>query len=218
MKLSKLIFRTTFIVAFTSIIVASIISIFFQYNNYLLDNKYIHDEFTQNNKELIKNEVNKVLEYIYYRQAKIQKEHKNASLEEKSQLEEQLKEEILEWIATLRYGKDNYIFVNTIQGYGLLFNGKKLDEPFYWKEDDVFQQELKASMKEEGDYFYYKFKKLNGQKEFPKMAYVVRYKPWDWIVGSGVYIDEIEEKLAIKNEKLKSNILYQVYFLQKILL
>ncbi len=217
MKLSKLIFRTTFIVAFTSIIVASIISIFFQYNNYLLDNKYIHDEFTQNNKELIKNEVNKVLEYIYYRQAKIQKEHKNASLEEKSQLEEQLKEEILEWIATLRYGKDNYIFVNTIQGYGLLFNGKKLEEPFYWKEDDVFQQELKASMKEEGDYFYYKFKKLNGQKEFPKMAYVVRYKPWDWIVGSGVYIDEIEEKLAIKNEKLKSNILYQVYFLLSVI-
>lgn len=217
MKLSKLIFRTTFIVAFTSIVIASIISIFFQYNNYLLDNKYTHNEFTQYNKELIKNEAKKVLDYINYRQERIKKEHPNATLQERAILQKQLQDEILEWVATLRYGKENYLFVNTTNGYALVFSGKKLEEPFYWKEDKVFQQELNASMKEDGGYFFYQFKKLNTQKEFPKMGYVLQYEPWNWLIGSGIYIDEIEEKLASKNEQLKNNIFYQIYFLLSVI-
>jgi len=217
-KLSKLIFRTTFTVAFTSIVIASIISIFFQYNNYLLDNKYIKNEFTQNNKELIKSEVNKVLEYIHYRQNKIQKEYSNATALQKDALQKELQEEILEWIATLRYGKENYIFVNTLDGFALVFNGEKLEQPLYWKEDLVFQKELKASQNHEGGYFNYWFKKLNTNKEFPKMAYVIQYKPWEWMIGSGVYIDEIEEKLEIKNQELRNTILYQIYFLISVIM
>jgi diguanylate cyclase (GGDEF)-like protein/PAS domain S-box-containing protein len=212
-KLSKLIFRTTFTVAFTSIVIASIVSIFFQYNNYLLDTKYLKNEFTQNNKELIKSEVQKVLEYIHYRQNKLQKESSTATFLQKEMLQKRLQEEILEWIATLRYGKENYIFVNTLDGYALVYNGEKLEQPFYWKEDDVFQKELKASYNQNGGYFNYLFKKLNTNDEFPKMAYVIQYEPWNWMIGSGVYIDEIEEKLEIKNQELQDTILYQIYFL-----
>ncbi|MGD9554328.1 MAG: cache domain-containing protein [Arcobacteraceae bacterium] len=179
MKLSKLIFRTTFTVAFTSIVIANIVSIFFQYNNYLLDTKYLKNEFTQNNKELIKSEVHKVLEYIHYRQNKLQKDSSDATFLQKEVLQKRLQEEILEWIATLRYGKENYIFVNTLDGYALVYNGEKLEQTFYWKEDDVFQKELKASYNQNGGYFNYLFKKLNTNDEFPKMAYVIQYEPWN---------------------------------------
>lgn len=218
MKLSKLIFRTTFIVAFTSIVIASIISIFFQYNNYVLDTQYIKNEFTQNNKELIKSEVHKVLEYIHYRQNKLQKEYPQINTVQDEVLQKNLQEEILEWIATIRYTKENYIFVNTLDGYALVYNGEKLQQPFYWKEDTVFQKELKASQHQKGGYFNYMFKKLNTNNEFPKMAYVIQYPSWNWMIGSGIYIDEIEEKLEIKNQELQDTILYQIYFLISIII
>jgi methyl-accepting chemotaxis protein len=32
----------------------------------------------------------------------------------------------------------------------------------------------------------------------PKMSYVYRYEPWQWIVGTGVYIDDIDKAMAVK--------------------
>lgn len=39
---------------------------------------------------------------------------------------------------------------------------------------------------------------LNLSEWLPKMSYVYRYEPWGWIVGTGVYIDDIEKVVAQK--------------------
>ncbi len=36
----------------------------------------------------------------------------------------------------------------------------------------------------------------------PKLSYVAEFEPWDWIVGTGVYIDSIEKDLAAQSKLL----------------
>ncbi len=34
---------------------------------------------------------------------------------------------------------------------------------------------------------------LSGEKLYPKKSYIKLYEPWDWIIGTGVYIDDINK-------------------------
>ncbi len=43
---------------------------------------------------------------------------------------------------------------------------------------------------------------LNLSEWLPKMSYVYRYEPWGWIIGTGVYIDDIEK--AVNQKKAES--------------
>lgn len=144
-------------------------------------------------------------------------------------MEHQVKEDILSWIASLRFGVDGYIFVNSTQRKALVFDGKKLEKPKYYSNDTLFEKQLNAINNKEGDYFFYKFKKLRSNKAFPKLAFVKEYKNWGWIIGSGVYIDEIENEITRKENILlnsmfdKMNVIFlfifvlaiSIYFISK---
>ena len=35
----------------------------------------------------------------------------------------------------------------------------------------------------------------DSDKPVPKISFVKGYQPWGWIIGSGVYVDDIDEKV-----------------------
>ena len=37
-------------------------------------------------------------------------------------------------------------------------------------------------------------KKYEASQEVPKLSYVKKFEPWGWVVGTGVYLDDVEEK------------------------
>lgn len=119
------------------------------------------------------------------------------------------KNEILEYIASLRFSDKGYIFVNTLDKKALVFDGKKTTPPKTYPNDILFEQQLNAIKNKDGDFFFYKFKKLNTIEEYPKMAFVKLYDKWNWIIGTGVYIDELDNELAKKESQLKSIIITQ---------
>jgi len=41
----------------------------------------------------------------------------------------------------------------------------------------------------------YYWKKPNSSEVFPKKSYVVYFEPWDWILGTGVYLDDMEQDI-----------------------
>ncbi len=59
-----------------------------------------------------------------------------------------------------------------------------------------------ANEKKEGGLVLYLWPKPGEQKAKPKISYVQKFQPWDWIIGTGAYVDEIE--LKIKNMEEKS--------------
>ena len=118
-------------------------------------------------------------------------------------VEKELKNDILEYIATIRFAEDGYIFVNRIDEKALVFDGKKLPSPMPYSNKNLFQKQLDILKISDEGFFFYQFKKLNTQKEFPKLGYIKSYAKWGWIIGSGVYIDEIDGELKEKENLIK---------------
>lgn len=124
-------------------------------------------------------------------------------------IEYQTREKILKDIASFRYGTDGYIFVNSLDKKALVFDGKKLSPPKAYPNEKLFKQQVNAIKNEDGDFLFYKFKKLNTQEEFPKIAYVKLFEKWNWIIGSGVYIDNIDNEIKRQEDIFKNAIIRQ---------
>jgi len=121
----------------------------------------------------------------------------------------QTKQEILQEIANIRFGENGYVFVNRTDKKALVFDGAKLKKPKEYSNDKLFNDQLNAIKNKKGDFFFYEFKKLKTAQEFPKVAFVKKYDDWNWIIGSGAYIDEIDSEILRKEEILKNAILHQ---------
>ena len=118
-------------------------------------------------------------------------------------------EEIINWLDTLKYENSSYSFLSTTDGYTLIFEGKKVEpKPHLYPE--LFKQQLEISKNPNGDFVEYKFKKPNSDEEFDKISFVKQYENYNWIIGCGVYLDEIEKELLRKEAIFKSNINQQI--------
>jgi len=140
-------------------------------------------------------------------------------------LEELLREQgVLKTISELRFGKEGYIFVNRFNGDALVSNGKvfsgtkKLWEEFSelpQKTKNMFDTEYQAAMKPEGDYIHYSWQKLtDATKESPKVSFIYGIPELEWIVGAGVYLDDVEKSIALLranlNRQIRTRILHSI--------
>ena len=130
-----------------------------------------------------------------------------------------IQSEVLDYIAQIRFGKDGYIFVNTMGGYALVHDGHKVGKPFFFGDvtdsmgTKIFNEEKRVSLKKDGGYFSYSFKKLNSDIESPKIGYVIQVKEWSWIVGSGFYLDDVEDIIKQKKLVLENRIKTTIFFI-----
>ena len=101
-------------------------------------------------------------------------------------------------LADLRFGKEGYYFVTTKQGYVVLMPPRRdLENTNQWSFKDpddyaFFQEAAKISIP--GGYMTYKGVRFGGHlpdELYPKTSYVTQFPQWGWIIGTGVYMDEI---------------------------
>ncbi|MGM0453811.1 MAG: cache domain-containing protein [Thermodesulfobacteriota bacterium] len=75
--------------------------------------------------------------------------------------------------------------------YGI--NGKK--ETFAGKDKNLFQAIAKVVQKEGHGFVKYEWPRPTEdgltEKSYPKESYVRLFKPWDWIIGTGIYVDDV---------------------------
>lgn len=121
----------------------------------------------------------------------------------------QTKEKMLKEISSFHFGTDGYIFINSLEKKALVFDGKKLNPPKEYPNEILFKEQLNAIKNKDGNFLFYKFKKLNSIEKFPKIAYVKLFKEWSWIIGTGVYIDNIDEEILRQEEIFKNTIIKQ---------
>lgn len=124
--------------------------------------------------------------------------------------EEQAKSEALAAIRRIRYDSGTgYIFVNDKQKplprlvmHPILpeLEGKVLDAPRYYTALGVNQHLLQAFVQVvdgEGagfvDYLWPKPTDEGVTEDQPKTSFVTGFAPWDWVIGSGVYMTDIRE-------------------------
>lgn len=76
---------------------------------------------------------------------------------------------------------------------------------------NFWQRMAEVALEQDSGYVEYMFPKPGGDKAEPKLTYVRYYEPFDWVIGTGVYTDDIDAAIAIKeaemNEQLQSLVL-----------
>ncbi|NVK54676.1 MAG: methyl-accepting chemotaxis protein [Alteromonadaceae bacterium] len=109
-----------------------------------------------------------------------------------------------------KYGESGYVFGYDDQGIRV-FNGEnpaRLGDSFWDLKDSngvyLIRELVKAGKRNgfaNGDEFVtYYFPKLGGDTPYPKLSYSAYFPDWELMIGTGFYIDEVEEELAVIEE------------------
>ena len=123
--------------------------------------------------------------------------------------EEKLKSNILKFIEKIRFGYNGYVYVNTLDGKSLVYEGKVVNDDLYVKDkldpdgNNIFRLEYDAAQKPEGGFIKYKFKKIKGSIPESKIAYVKGVPGWGWIVGAGDYVADAQKTSKKVNDSLR---------------
>ncbi len=100
-------------------------------------------------------------------------------------------------LETLRYGGNDYFWINDLTPVMLMhpFSKKLVGQNIGGMKDKagkLFFQEMVDVVKRDGAGFVqYDWAKPDSETAVPKISYVKGFKEWGWIVGSGIYIDDV---------------------------
>jgi len=186
------------VLLFTSYVVYS------EYSNFNQEAAQIRDSYIKEQKERIVFDVNRVLKFItneYY----VRKLTVDPGL---------LKRQITNAISQL-YGRPDhtgYIFIYNYEGVCLCDPvqphniGKNL---YHFKDPNgiqVIKDLIDVSKKKEGGFVEYTWVKPTTKERSPKISYAKAFEPWQWMVGTGVYLDEVDKVIAAKRAALRQKL------------
>jgi len=112
-----------------------------------------------------------------------------------------------ELISTLHFEGKNYLWIQEA-GPRIVYHpnpnlvGKQTDslEPSMAK---LFRDLDKTAQTPGGDSLRYQWPKPGqGEKLFPKVSFVKRFEPWGWILGAGIYTDDVDKEVRSVSVKL----------------
>ncbi|MCF6173314.1 MAG: cache domain-containing protein [Campylobacteraceae bacterium] len=151
-------------------------------------------------------EVNKVIKYIEYNRVNL----RNIN-------EKKLKKIITNYIDTIRYEDNGYIWIHNTNYY-------LVSHPFRKKSIGKYDIDLKdesgkfitrafvniAVKNPDGGFLEYYWRKPNAKIATKKIGFVKLYSPWKWIIGSGLYIDDISSSIKKEKDLLQKRINKQI--------
>ncbi|MEI7430220.1 MAG: methyl-accepting chemotaxis protein [Betaproteobacteria bacterium] len=110
-----------------------------------------------------------------------------------------------EALRTLRFGANDYYFLYDFEGRALMVAGNpKIEGQVLLGKTDAGGFKLWEAIVEKGKagqgYFDYVFPRAGQTESKPKRGYVIGIPEWQWIVGTGVYVDDVDE--AVKKAAL----------------
>lgn len=111
----------------------------------------------------------------------------------------------IEVIKSMRYGADNsdYLWINDFRPYMIMhpysteLNGTDISNYEDERGTRLFSEMVKICKKDGKGYlkYYWRYKDRDKKVERPKISYVEAYAPWGWILGTGIYIDDVTNQV-----------------------
>ena len=104
-------------------------------------------------------------------------------------------------VAALRYGQGDYFWINDMHPRMIMhpmrpeLNGKDLTENKDPNGKPLFMEMIDVVKRGGAGFVPYEWPKPGMDKPQPKLSHVVGFAPWGWIVGTGVYVDDLQTQI-----------------------
>ncbi len=121
--------------------------------------------------------------------------------------EGEVKGEVLERIEKMRFGGGQYVFAGQWDGLTLTYpaKGRNMLEQADANGLKIVRQLIELARKD-GGFLRYVMPKLGEERNSLKLSYVRGVKDWQWYIGSGVYLDDLEAASAGAQRELQHEI------------
>ncbi|GBC60759.1 hypothetical protein DENIS_1718 [Desulfonema ishimotonii] len=128
------------------------------------------------------------------------------------QMDNRIQQKVIRRLAAVRFEKEGYLFGIAYDGSPLFLNGEIIrGRSRMWNLSNpatiqLFQTQRNAVRNPDGGYIQYAWKKLRSEDIAQKISFVKGIPGWQWIVGAGVYSDEIDTVIEEKRELLRGEV------------
>lgn len=117
-------------------------------------------------------------------------------------------------LRSIRYGKDGYIWINELNPpYKVVMHAARPDlegagHVFIIKESNqnVYEAFAEICNKYGEGFLQYDFYPPGGNERIPKLSFLKLFPQKNWVIGTGVYIDDIEKNVSRRKEQLNKEI------------
>jgi len=169
------------------------------------DIEVLKNEMLVSYDDKIQNQVQNAISLVNY----VYNEYKSGILSE-----DEAKKKAIDLIKSLRYGKTGYFWIDDVNGILIAhpmipqkegINRINLTDP---KGKKIMREVISAAKdgKNDGytDFMWEKPNDVGTGKLSPKRAYSQLFKPWNWIISTGNYVDNIYEEVDKYNAQIKN--------------
>ncbi|MCC4117306.1 cache domain-containing protein [Aromatoleum toluclasticum] len=125
--------------------------------------------------------------------------------------DEATKDEARRILSEMNYGDDGYFFAYDLTGLNIVHpRQSELVGRNLWDMHDseglpVIQRLIVAAASGDG-FLQYKWRKPSTGKETDKLGYVVKLDRWGWVLGTGIYLDDVETIRSMLRDRMAARI------------
>jgi len=135
----------------------------------------------------------------------IKPSYENTNISEKD-----AKQEVYTTLKSMEFGKDGYFFVYDYDGNNIVHPHKPQLEgtnliDFQDDNGKYLIKELITKAQNGGGYTRYLWDKPSGGTSVEKLSYSIGLDKWGWMIGTGIYIDDIEKGVTALKAEAKSS-------------
>lgn len=123
--------------------------------------------------------------------------------------DEEAKQQALAILQGIRFEDDNYVFVYQYDGMNLASGGIETVEGRNLMDmtdvnDKPIIKDLIDRAQSGGGHYQYVWYNPTTEEDEPKMSYVIGLEKWGWMLGTGIYLNHINENISFLKEEINS--------------
>ncbi len=125
--------------------------------------------------------------------------------------DDEVQQQAIRRLAQLDYGPDGYFFVYHFDGTNLMHPRQPdlVGQNLFYLRDSRGQRVIRMMIDKAqagGGFVDYTWMKPSSQQVTSKLAYVTSLQRWNWMIGTGMYTDELDQVVGQLDRQLEANV------------
>ena len=120
---------------------------------------------------------------------------------------DEAKKQAADTLRNMQYGDSGYFWADTTKGVNVVLLGNETEGTNRLQAKDSYgnyymKDIITHGMEENGGYSDYYFPKKGTTEPLPKRSYSLKFEPFDWVIGTGNYTNDIDEVIAAERASM----------------